>query len=156
MKNISQSYLLVLFCEHNMQNFLIKIPKKIFSLTSRKFTYNFSYFNMQMCIPICLRPYLKTVASKLVCKACFNTSWQASQSLFAAQLTAGTPGRPAKYKPDKEWTTARNQLWRELEDGYLIVENVAIHRPPPRSAGARTEKKKTCAGLGKHGVYAIA
>jgi len=27
----------------------------------------------------CLRPYLKTIAPKLVCKACCRTSWQASQ-----------------------------------------------------------------------------
>jgi len=50
----------------------------------------------------CLRPHLKTIASKLVCKARCRTSWQASQSFFAAQLAAGPLGRPVKYKPDKE------------------------------------------------------
>jgi len=34
----------------------------------------------------CLRPYLKTIASKPVCKSCCRTSRQASQSLFAAYL----------------------------------------------------------------------
>jgi len=29
---------------------------------------------------LCLRQYLKTIASQLVCKACCRTSWQASQS----------------------------------------------------------------------------
>jgi len=76
------------------------------------------------------------------------------QSLFA-KLAAGPPGRPAKYKRNKEKTTTRNHSQRESEDRYIIVEYVSRHQSPPHPAGARTEKKHMY-GTGKLEICATA